>query len=135
MCPYLGGSFKRLYCRPLGQLLPPLSHAGILGWLCVIVIVACMGTDIAAHLASPYGQPMASIYALRLGKKGTLAIWSFMFVIQFAMGMSILLSCSRQMWAFSRDHALPLSRCLKSYEKGRARFCCLGSGFVLSSSR
>ena len=91
--------------------------AGVLGWLCVIVIVACMGTDIAYHLSSPYGQPMASIYDLRLGKQGTLAIWSFMFVIQFAMGMSILLSCSRQMWAFSRDHALPLSKYLRRVTK------------------
>lgn len=72
-----------------------------------------MGTDIAYHLASPYGQPMASIYALRLGKNGTLAIWSIMFVIQFGMGMSITLSCSRQIWAFSRDNALPMSRFLK----------------------
>jgi amino acid transporter len=90
-----------------------ITCAGVLGWLCVIVIVACMGTDIAAHLASPYGQPMASVYALRLGKQGTLAIWSFMFLIQFAMGMSITLSCSRQIWAFSRDNALPMSRFLK----------------------
>lgn len=76
-----------------------------------------MGTDIGSHLASPYGQPMASIYALRLGKQGTLAIWSFMFVIQFGMGMSITLSCSRQMWAFSRDNALPMSRYLKRITK------------------
>src|SRR5271167_1552000 len=79
-----------------------ISCAGLLGWLCIIVIVACMGTDIASHLASPYGQPMASIYFLRLGKQGTLAIWACMFVIQFAMGMSVTLSCSRQIWAFSR---------------------------------
>jgi amino acid transporter len=72
-----------------------------------------MGTDIATHLASPYGQPMASIYFLRLGKPGTLAIWACMFVIQFAMGMSVTLSCSRQIWAFSRDNALPMSRFLK----------------------
>ena len=76
-----------------------------------------MGTDIDYHLASPYGQPMASIYALRLGKHGTLAIWSIMFVIQFGMGMSITLSCSRQIWAFSRDNALPMSRYLKRVTK------------------
>jgi amino acid transporter len=76
-----------------------------------------MGQDIASHLASPYGQPMASIYALRLGKQGTLAIWSIMFIIQFGMGTSITLSCSRQMWAFSRDNALPLSRFLKRITK------------------
>ena len=94
-----------------------IACAGILGFLCVIVIVACMGTDIAYHLASPYGQPMASIYALRLGKSGTLAIWSIMFAIQFGMGQSITLSCSRQMWAFSRDNALPMSRFLKRVTK------------------
>lgn len=94
-----------------------ISCAGVLGWLCVIVIVACMGTDIDYHLASPYGQPMASIYALRLGKQGTLAIWSIMFVIQFGMGMSIILSCSRQIWAFSRDNALPMSRWTKRVTK------------------
>jgi len=60
---------------------------------------------------------MASIYDLRLGKQGTLAIWSFMFIIQFGMGQSITLSCSRQMWAFSRDNALPLSRWLKRVTK------------------
>jgi len=40
-----------------------------------------------------------------------------MFVIQFGMGMSITLSCSRQIWAFSRDNALPLSRFLKRVTK------------------
>jgi amino acid transporter len=76
-----------------------------------------MGTEIASHLASPYGQPMASIYALRLGKHGTLAIWSLIFVTQFAMGTSIVVACSRQMWAFSRDNALPMSRLLKHLTK------------------
>jgi amino acid transporter len=40
-----------------------------------------------------------------------------MFVIQFGMGMSITLSCSRQIWAFSRDNALPMSRFLKRVTK------------------
>jgi len=94
-------------------ILSAISCAGVLGWLCIIVIVACMGTDITSHLASPYGQPMASIYALRLGKEGTLAIWIAIFVTQFAMGTSLVVACSRQLWAFSRDNALPMSRLLK----------------------
>lgn len=98
-------------------ILSAISCAGVLGWLCIIVIVTCMGTDIAYHLESPYGQPMASIYALRLGKHGTLAIWSAMFVTQFAMGTSIVLACSRQIWAFSRDNAFPMSRWLKHLTK------------------
>ena len=98
-------------------ILSAISCAGILGWLCIIVIVACMGTDLASHLASPYGQPMANIYALRLGKQGTLAIWSVIAVIQFAMGTSLVLALSRQMWAFSRDNALPMSRLIKHLTK------------------
>lgn len=94
-----------------------ISCAGLLGWLCIIVIVACMGSDLRSHLDSPYGQPMASIYALRLGKQGTLAIWSLIIVTQFAMGTSIVLACSRQMWAFSRDNGLPMSRLLKHLTK------------------
>jgi amino acid transporter len=38
-------------------------------------------------------------------------------VTQFAMGTSIVLACSRQMWAFSRDNALPMSRLLKQLTK------------------
>jgi amino acid transporter len=98
-------------------ILSAIACAGTLGWLCIIVIVACMGADLASHLTSPYGQPMASIYALRLGKQGTLAIWSLIFVTQFAMGTSIVLACSRQMWAFSRDKALPMSKLLNHLTK------------------
>jgi amino acid transporter len=94
-----------------------IATAGVLGWLCVIVIVACMGPSVQYHLDSPYGQPMASIYYLRLGKQGTLAIWSCMFLIQYAMGQSVTLSCSRQMWAFSRDNALPMSKYVKRVTK------------------
>lgn len=32
-------------------------------------------------------------------------------VVQFFMGLSILVAASRQMWAFSRDGALPFSSC------------------------
>ena len=76
-----------------------------------------MGTDIAGHLGSSYGQPMASIYYLRLGKKGTLAIWSCMFILQFTVGTSLMISCSRQIWAFSRDKAFPFSRRLRRITK------------------
>ena len=35
---------------------------------------------------------------------------SLLFIVQFLMGLSILVSASRQTWAFSRDGALPFSR-------------------------
>ena len=35
---------------------------------------------------------------------------SLLFIVQFLMGLSILVAASRQTWAFSRDGALPFSR-------------------------
>ena len=35
---------------------------------------------------------------------------SLLFIVQFLMGLSILVAASRQSWAFSRDGALPFSR-------------------------
>lgn len=34
---------------------------------------------------------------------------SLLFIVQFLMGLSILVASSRQTWAFSRDGALPFS--------------------------
>ena len=50
---------------------------------------------------------MAQIYYDALGKQGTLGFMSFLFIVQYLMGLSILVAASRQMWAFSRDGALP----------------------------
>lgn len=52
---------------------------------------------------------MAQIYYDALGKQGTLGFMSFLFIVQYLMGLSILVAASRQMWAFSRDGALPFS--------------------------
>ena len=50
------------------------------------------------------------IYFDALGKHGTLGMMSLLFIVQFLMGLSILVAASRQSWAFSRDGALPFSR-------------------------
>ena len=50
------------------------------------------------------------IYYDALGKKGALFMMSLLFIVQFLMGISILVAASRQTWAFSRDGALPFSR-------------------------
>jgi hypothetical protein len=52
---------------------------------------------------------MAQIYYDALGKQGTLGFMSFLFIVQYLMGLSIIVASSRQMWAFSRDGALPFS--------------------------
>ncbi|KAL2428739.1 GABA-specific permease [Exophiala dermatitidis] len=87
-----------------------IGSCWLFGWICCIVIAACMSQDLEHILGSPYGQPMAQIYYDALGKKGALGFMSLLMIVQFLMGISILVAASRQSWAFSRDGALPFSR-------------------------
>jgi len=75
----------------------------------MIVISACIDQNLSNILNSNFGQPMAQIYFDSLGKKGALGLMSLLFIVQFMMGLSILVAASRQSWAFSRDGALPFS--------------------------
>lgn len=81
----------------------------LFGWVCVIVIAACINPDLESVLGSKFGQPMAQIYYDALGKNGALGFMSFLMICQFMMGISIIVASSRQTWAFSRDGALPFS--------------------------
>jgi len=77
-----------------------------------LVIAFNMGTSLPNILNSPIGQPMATILTNSFGKSGTIVVWSFIIIAQFMMGNSYLTAASRQVWAFSRDGALPLSKYL-----------------------
>ena len=59
---------------------------------------------------APYADLRNQIYFDAIGKHGTLGLMSLLFIVQFLMGLSILVAASRQSWAFSRDGALPFSR-------------------------
>lgn len=50
----------------------------------------CMGTDLEGLLDSPIGQPMAQIFLNSFGQKGTLALWSFVVLVQYMMGSSMV---------------------------------------------
>jgi len=89
----------------------------IIGWGLNVVLAFCMGTDTQSILSSPIGQPMATILFNSFGQRGTLGLWSFIVVVQFAMGTSMLTTCSRQIFAFSRDGGLPLSKWLYNVNK------------------
>ncbi|KZV68533.1 APC amino acid permease [Peniophora sp. CONT] len=84
--------------------------SAVLGWALNVVIAFNMGSDLASILESPYGQPMATILLNSFGKRGALAIWSFVILAQYMIGVSILTVSSRQNFAFSRDGAFPMSR-------------------------
>ncbi|KAF1950056.1 amino acid transporter [Byssothecium circinans] len=93
---------------PYGILMS-IGSCWFFGTIICIVIAACINTDIESVLGSSFGQPMAQIYYDALGKKGALGLMSLLFIVQFLMGLSILVAVSRQSWAFSRDGALPFS--------------------------
>jgi amino acid transporter len=78
---------------------------------------ACIDTNLENVLGSAYGQPMAQIYYDAVGKQGTLGLMSLLFIVQFLMGLSILVAASRQTWAFSRDGALPFSSFFRPISK------------------
>ncbi|KAI0319540.1 amino acid/polyamine transporter I [Amylostereum chailletii] len=89
-------------------LLSATGIASVLGWAIIIVIAFNMGDDLQAILNSNIGQPMAILFN-SFGRSGTLAVWIVVVIVQFIMGMDMLVVCSRQIFAFSRDGALPFS--------------------------
>lgn len=93
---------------PLG-IFASIVLAGVVGFGILVAITFNMGQDLESIIDSPVGQPMATIFLNSLGKKGCLAIWTFVIITQFFMGASMSLASSRQVFAFSRDGALPFS--------------------------
>ncbi|KAF9261113.1 APC amino acid permease [Marasmius fiardii PR-910] len=89
----------------------------ILGWAINIALSFSMGNDIGAIIGSPVGQPMATILLRSFGKKGALVVWVFVILAQFAIGAGQLTTCSRQVFAFTRDGALPFSKWLYEVDK------------------
>ncbi|OBZ67516.1 putative amino-acid permease PB24D3.02c [Grifola frondosa] len=84
----------------------------VLGWVINVVLVFNIGTDLESIANNPIGQPMLTILFNSFGKHGTIALWSFVIVTQFIIGISFVTASSRQIWAFSRDGALPFSKLL-----------------------
>ncbi|KAK1142630.1 GABA-specific high-affinity permease [Aspergillus melleus] len=101
---------------PLG-IIWSAGSACVLGFLVLSIIAAVMNQDVSATLNSVYGQPMAQIYYDALGKKGALGFMGVLIVIQFLIGLSLIVAASRQAWAFSRDGALPFSRYFRHVSK------------------
>jgi len=81
--------------------------SAVLGFAINLALAFSMGTDLEALANS--SQPLAMIFLNSFGTKPTLAVWSIIIVVQYMIGSSLLLAGSRQIFAFSRDGALPLS--------------------------
>jgi hypothetical protein len=55
-----------------------------------VTLAFCMGQDLEGLMNSSLGQPMAQIFLNRLGQKGTLVMWSFIILVQYMMGSSMV---------------------------------------------
>lgn len=93
---------------PMGIFFSIVSSS-ILGFGIMVALTFNMGTNLDPIINSDYGQPMATIILNSCGKTGFMVIWTFMIIVNFMMGASMNLASSRQIFAFSRDGALPFS--------------------------
>lgn len=65
-----------------------IGSCWLFGWICCIVIAACMSQDLEHILGSPFGQPMAQIYYDALGKKGALGFMALLMIVQFLVSIN-----------------------------------------------
>ncbi|TFY80922.1 hypothetical protein EWM64_g3091 [Hericium alpestre] len=104
---------------------------GVLGWAINVAVAFNMGTDLAALIDNPIGQPMATILMNSFGKTGALVIWVFVILTQFMIGVNVVIVASRQAYAFSRDGALLFSRFIRRIN-GRTHTPVVAVWFVIT---
>ncbi|KAL4863842.1 hypothetical protein BDV12DRAFT_189375 [Aspergillus spectabilis] len=96
------------------------GSACVLGFLVLSVLAAVMDPVVGNTAGTVFGQPMAQIYYDALGKSGALGFMAILILIQFLIGLSLIIAASRQTWAFSRDGALPFSTTLRKISRYRS---------------
>lgn len=87
-----------------------LAANAILGWVLIIVLVLCMGSNFDLILDSPSGQPLIAISEYAMGTTATTAYVSLAFVILWFTGCAAFCYISRTLWSFSRDGLFPFSK-------------------------
>ncbi|KAL6940208.1 hypothetical protein ACO0QE_004104 [Hanseniaspora vineae] len=80
---------------------------GLLGFLMLICLCACMGPSVADIYNSSYDEAITQIFMNSLGQKWTVAIMSLMCWGSFLMGASCMLATCRQFYAMARDYGIP----------------------------
>ena len=87
-----------------------------LGWL-LFIAASFAAASVPDLLASPLPLPMGQLFLDVLGKRGMLAIWSLIIVVQYVTGAAQGVDASRVVFAFARDNALPGSRWWKKMNR------------------
>ncbi|EKM56083.1 uncharacterized protein PHACADRAFT_257146 [Phanerochaete carnosa HHB-10118-sp] len=100
---------------PIAILISVFATAS-LGWL--LFIAASFATaSVDAILDTDLPLPMGQLFLSVLGKRGMLAIWSCIIVVQYVTGAAQAVDASRVVFAFARDNALPGSRWWKKMNR------------------
>ncbi|KAH0836847.1 amino acid/polyamine transporter I [Lanmaoa asiatica] len=93
-----------------------VASTEILGWL--LLIAASFATkSVSSLLTTNLPLPMGQLFLDVLGKRGMLAVWSCITVVQFVTGAAQGVDASRVVFAFARDNALPGSRWWKQINR------------------
>ncbi|KIM39625.1 hypothetical protein M413DRAFT_415651 [Hebeloma cylindrosporum] len=93
---------------PLAIIVSVLATA-TLGWLLLIATSFAI-PSVSDILGTSLPLPMGQVFLNVLGKRGMLAIWSLIIVVQYVTGAAQAVDASRVVFAFARDNALPGSR-------------------------
>ena len=119
---------------PQGILLS-IGSCWLLGFIIMITLAACIDPNLENVLGSPFGQPMAQIYYDALGKHGAIGMMVLVFIVQFLMGISIVVAASRQSWGLSFSpfiFFLPISFCSRLRDRTSADCAQHSRGMALS---
>lgn len=84
----------------------------VLGLLLNISYGFC-AVDPSSLLNSQFGNPVTEIFFRAVGRKGALALWVWVVIVQFFTGATAMLADSRTVFALARDEMFPCSKSLK----------------------
>jgi len=97
-------------------ILVSVAFTSIMGWLLLISISFAI-PSVSDILTSELPLPLGQVFLNVLGKRGMLAIWSMIIVVQYVTGAAQAVDASRVVFAFARDNALPGSRYWKKINR------------------
>lgn len=101
---------------PIG-IITSTTFVGYICWICVIVEIACMSSNVESVLDADSGFPFAQIVYDSMGKSWSVAFMALIAAAQWIGCTSILAALSRQVWAFARDDGLPFAKYFKVVDK------------------
>ncbi|ORX94415.1 GABA permease [Clohesyomyces aquaticus] len=91
----------------------------LLGFIMTLTVMSRLGDDIPALLTTPFGQPWMQVLLNATGSKTTTSIMAATTCILLILcSINVIITSSRQLFAFARDQGLPFSSFLAYVHPG-----------------